>query len=88
MVSNYARPNYRDEGTYKVIEWKLYMLNIRIHSIEEVIYGKLIALIHVLWSVNRLEHWTDNYIGIKDRKIKDRLRSSEKIPCCLFAKFL
>ena len=75
-------------GTYEMIKWESQVFNILVLPIEKVIASKCISFIHVLWTINRLKHRTDDDVGIDDCEIEDGLVNCEEIPRSLFGKLL
>lgn len=69
------------KGTYEMIEWEMQAFDLLVFSIQEIIDGEAVRLIHVLRPFNRLQHWPNDNIRINNRKIKDGFPFLEEIPC-------
>ena len=61
-----------------MIEWESQLLDILMCAIEEIIACKVVRLIHMLRSIDRLEHRT-NDIGIDDCEVEGGLPSSDEV---------
>lgn len=56
-----------------MIEVEINLLDLPVFPIQEIVDRETVRLIHVLSSLNRLKHWSNDDIGINNRKIKGRL---------------
>lgn len=73
---------------YEVVERKCHALDILIHPIEEVVHGERIRFVDILGTMDWLEHWSNNDIGVNDCEVKGGLLGSDEVPCGLFSQLL
>lgn len=63
-----------------MVEWKLDAFNIFIRPVEEIIDGESIRFVHVLGTMDRVEHWTNYNIRIEDSQVERGLVISDELP--------
>lgn len=71
-----------------MIERECQAFDVLVCAVDEIVYGECVCLIDVFRSVNGLQHWSDNDVGIDDREVKGGLVVLEKLPRSLFGQFL
>jgi hypothetical protein len=84
----WQRMGVEREGTYEVIEWEMHGLDLLVFPVQEIIDSEAVSLIHVLGSLDRLQHWPNDDIRVNNSKVKDGLLFRHEIPRSLLGQLL
>ena len=71
-----------------MVIWKPQIVNIFVFSVEEVVYRERVGFVHMLRTINRLKHRTNNDVGVDHGDVENWLLRGQKVPCGLFGKLL